>query len=202
MPSPTDVRYECLLRINNQFKGIPYGGGDHDDGSTNHGFKVLKGATEPAALVPEATGDRALSNALEALNEASTAFFSVGCEKSLNADGDQYWKCGYIEFALNDTVYCADPRNYFALFHAFSTGLPEVHFHLPIRFMWELEGAYFVDANVSGWTATVWITTSTGPTEQDVEDAWSDGLQRCIQSLLLQPVHVHSPIYPLGFTAG
>jgi hypothetical protein len=195
MGSDAHLPYRCLLTIRDRGKAVSYGEVDRDDGGRNHGFVRLKGIVDAASYVPEASDDPALAQAINALNHASTLFFTVGCEKALNQHDSQFWKKGYLEFAFNDAELCSDSRNYFALFQRFCRRLHRSQFSTPVMFEWEFEGAHFLDADVGGWTVCVWITTNLASTTQDAEQLWASGLEAVTTALKDETAPVATPIY-------
>lgn len=80
-----------MLTIRNRSKGVPYGGSGEprEDGSANYGFKPLKGKPEEAARIHEVQDEEHFRAALVAINDPSTPFFTVGCEKSFNHDDEE-----------------------------------------------------------------------------------------------------------------
>jgi hypothetical protein len=194
MTSDAHLPFRCILSIRNHFKVIPYGAVDRAE-SCNHGFQSLKGLKNAATAVPEAANDEALAWAINALNEPDTLFFTVGCEKALNEDGDTYYKRGYLEFAFNDAELASDSRHYFALFQEFSKRLHVTGFMLPVMFEWEIEGAHFADATEAGWTVAVWITTAITKSREDAQQHWDKGIRTLVAELITEKWPVVNPIY-------
>lgn len=164
-----------MLTIRNRGKGVPYGGRGElrEDGSANYGFKPLKGKPEEAARIPEVQDEEHFRDALVAINDLSTAFFTVGCEKSFNhEEGAGNWARGYIEFAFNYCDLVEDAQWYFKLFFDFNHFVWSNQFNEPVQFHFELEAAHFFQGNCDGYTVAVWITTATTPAEEDVRVVW------------------------------
>src|SRR4051794_7187041 len=87
-----DAPTHVLLTIRQHAKGVPYAGGTRPNGTTNHGFKLLKGTGVPPATIFEAADEPALLRLLGVLNASGSAFLSLGCEKSLNQRDGKHWK--------------------------------------------------------------------------------------------------------------
>jgi hypothetical protein len=106
------------------------------------------------AAIPEAQGITARKNALIALNAADSPFFTVGCEKAFGKNESGQWVSGYLEFAINYGEFVADAAFYFKLFFLFNQWYLGQQQQVGVRYNFELEGATFVDAGVSGFTIT------------------------------------------------
>ena len=178
-----------FLSIKNGGKGIPYGGAHEDrpDGSRNHGFKPLKSNPAEIAVIPEAQGITALKNALIALNAANSPFFTVGCEKASGENDSGHWMRGYLEFAFNYGELVADAAFCFKLFFLFNQWYWTQKQQVGVRYNFELEGATFLDANVSGFTITAWISAGTYPTKELARTAWEAALDTLVAFLREQP---------------
>jgi hypothetical protein len=189
-----------FLTISHSGKAIPYGGGDRSTGSTNHGYKRLKGNPNLFASIPEAQDTDALMSALVRINDPQTAFFSIGCEKSCNTHEKGLWVRGYFELAFNYVELVADAQNYFKLFFEFNRFRPQVETFLPkSRYEFELEGAEFLDGPAVGFTLSVWITTTLFTTREEAMREWGDSLRSLVDFLepfALQPNL--TPIYTPG----
>jgi hypothetical protein len=179
-----------FLSIKNGGKGIPYGGADEDrpDGSRNHGFKPLKSNPAETGTIPEAQGIMALENALIILNAPTSPFFTVGCEKVFGKNDSGHWISGYLEFAFNYGELVADAKFYFNLFFLFNQWYWQQTQQVGIRYNFELEGATFLDANVSGFTITAWILAGTYPTKELAQTAWEGALDTLVGFLRQQSV--------------
>ena len=169
---------KLLLAIERRAKSIPYPREEREDG-TNHGFKDLK--SNPSAIheVAEIRDCSSLRDALMAINDPDTQFFTVGCEKSLNEHKGKYWKKGFIEFSFNHPELVRDAGSYFPLFFHFHQALPTAEFlsQHSIQFCWELQGCRFRKVGVEGFTCCVWITTGDYPTADESEDVWDEGVR-------------------------
>jgi hypothetical protein len=179
-----------FLSIKNGGKGIPYGGADEDrpDGSRNFGFKPLKSNPAEIGKIPEAQGITALENALIILNDPTTPFFTVGCEKAFGKNDSGHWVSGYLEFAFNYGELVADASFYFKLFFLFNQWYWQQTQQVGIRYSFELECATFLDANVSGFTITGWISAGTYPTKELAQAAWEGALDTLVAFLGQQSV--------------
>lgn len=180
----------AFLSMKNGGKGIPYGGADEDrpDGSRNHGFKPLKSNPAEIIAIPEAQGITALMNALIALNAADSPFFTVGCEKAFGKSDSGHWINGYLEFAFNYCELVSDAAVYFKLFFLFNQWYSEQKQQVNVQYHFELEGADFLDANVSGFTITAWISAGTYPTKEFAQTAWEGALDTLVTFLREPPV--------------
>lgn len=161
---------ELILTLKNRTKTIPYVSERREDGTVNHGFHILKNRPEAVGSILETQDQKTLRQALSVINEASTPFFTVGCEKDINRSSEGFWVRGYLEFSFNDpeTAACAD--RYFQVFFDFNRLVWAAQFDLPVQYHFELEGAEFQKVQIHGFTAAVWITTLCFPT---ADDAWS-----------------------------
>ncbi|MDI1301005.1 MAG: hypothetical protein PSX71_03790 [bacterium] len=149
---------KVLLAIENRGKAVPYESEKHKD-SENYGFKALKGRMAEAEEVPEAKGFAEIISILKSINEEASPFFSVGCEKSFNKSKDGYWAKGYIEFSFNYKELIIDAVQYFPLFFHFHRYVEDFANSNSVQFLWELQPAHFIEADVDGFTVCVWITT-------------------------------------------
>jgi len=178
-----------FLSIRNGGKGIPYGGATEDrlDGSRNHGFKPLKSNPEEVRAIPEAQGIGALTRALVALNAADSPFVTVGCEKAFGSTDSGHGVKGYLEFAFNYGELIADASFYFRLFFLFSQWYSQQKQLAGVQYNFELEGATFVTANVSGFTMSAWISAGTFPTGELALAAWEGALDLLVTFLSQHP---------------
>jgi hypothetical protein len=189
---------EMRLTIRNRGKGVPYGGSGipREDGSANYGFKALKGKREEAALINEVQDEPHFRDALVAINDLSTPFFTVGCEKSFNQDEEGHWAKGYIEFAFNYCELAGDAQWYFKLFFDLNHFVWQGQFNEPVRFHFELEGAHFSAGNCAGYTLTVWITTAFMPTAEEVREIWGKSVDLLVEFLKQYPAEPSlTPMY-------
>jgi hypothetical protein len=188
-----------LSIINESPKGIPYAGGDvREDGSQNYGFVPLKGKPAEAALIPEVQDNEPMKNALLAINESGTAFFTAGCEKSFNDDPDGHWAKGYIEVSFNYINLASDAQSYFKLFFDFNNRVAKNRFEAPVRYHWELEGAVFLDISweTVGFTVGIWITTALLESRAEVESVWAQAVDFLTEYLKeVKVLRQHPSIY-------
>lgn len=191
-----------FLTIRNRLKSIPYGAtdGERPDGSKNLGFKRLKGNREMASSIGEAQDSETLKRAIVRLNDVSTAFFTVGCEKSYNTHEKGFWVRGYFEFAFNFVELVSDAQNYFKLFYEFNNSMAHLATGLPkAQFEFQLEGAEFHDGPATGFSLCAWINTSLFPTRDESVDEWGKALSLLVD--FLEPLQVKpdlTPIYAPG----
>ena len=179
-----------IFSIRNYHKAVPYpGSGLRDDGHENYGFKPLKGRSDEAALIAEVQDNESLKNALIELNDPSTLFFTIGCEKSCNPHNSTYWMRGFLEFAFNYTELVSDAQNYFKLFFDFTHLFWEQPTEAAVEYHFQLEGAGFLDADAAGFTAIVWITTLAMPSEEVTKKTWSQALDLLVKYLKSVPVN-------------
>ncbi|HEY1804870.1 MAG TPA: hypothetical protein VGG45_10340 [Terracidiphilus sp.] len=178
-----------FLSIKEGGKGIPYGGTGEDrpDGSRNHGFKPLKSNPEEIAAIPEAQGIAALTRALVVLNGADSPFLTVGCEKAVNKNDSGHWVSGYLEFAFNYGEMIADAAFYFKLFFLFNQWYAQQQKATGVQFHFELQGAIFLNANMSGYTVTTWILGGTCPSKKGAMAAWEGALDMLVTFLSQHP---------------
>jgi len=169
--------FKLTLVIESRSKAIPYPAELEND-RTNQGFEDLKGNPETIENIAEIQDCPALRDALIALNEPETQFFTVGCEKSLNEYEGKFWKRGYLEFSFNYAELVRDATSYFMLFFHFNQAGPIRDF-LPknsVQFAWELQGCRFRKAEVAGFTCAVWISTGDYPTAEECERVWTEAV--------------------------
>jgi len=136
-------------------------------------------------LIPELEHNEVLKNAVLALNQRDTPFFTMGCDQSLNAENGLHWMRGFIEVAFNHRDLLSDAQNYFKLFFDFNFSVFEKKIDLPVTFSWQLEGAIL--GELKGFSAAIWITTDDmkdGPTAQRV---WETSVQFLTQYLMTVP---------------
>lgn len=192
-----NAQTQLLLSIAPGFKPIPYLAAERPEGSTCHGFKLLKGRPDSEAIaIAEAADFDCLASALVAINRVGTPFFTVGCEKAFNGDGETFWVKGFIEFAFNYTDLAADAVSYFISFFHFHDFVKSRGFNEPVTFHWELQGCSFLDADRSvGFTCAVWVTTADGPTAEVVRTAWCAAVSLLAESLGSFGMHGKHRIY-------
>jgi hypothetical protein len=188
MPEQMD-KPTVILSIKNGGKGIPYGGANEDrpDGSRNHGFKPLRTNQGEIATIPEAIGITALENALIALNAPTSPFFTVGCEKAFGKNESGHWVGGYLEFAFNYAELVTDAAFYFKLFFLFNQWYWNQKQQAGVKYTFELGGATFLNANVSGFTITAWIFAGTYPTKELAQAEWEGALDTLVAFLKEHP---------------
>ncbi len=172
-----------FLSVKESLKGIPYGRAERPD-STNHGFKMLRGTPNASALIPEAADCDALRRAIDELNAANSPFLTVGCEKMCAKSERGWWMNGYLEFALNSRNAVGDAQNYFPLFFHFTCWMWQQQQTLPVSYVFELEPAHFIDANVDGFTVSVWVSLmSHFGSEGVARESWGAALNTLVTFL-------------------
>ncbi len=188
------------LTIRYRSKAIPYGGGDRPDGSINHGYKRLKGQSDLTASIPEAQDMEALKSALVRLNDAKTAFFTVGCEKSCDKYEGGFSTGGYIELAFNYVELALNAQCYFKIFFDFNKLITGSGSRPPrSRYIFELAPAHFLDGPADGLTLTVWIKTQLFATCEEAMSVWGESLSSLVQFLESMDVGPNgTPIYAPG----
>jgi hypothetical protein len=171
---------KVLLGIERRFKDVPYPSEEREDGGRNVGFRDLKGDAGAIQSIPEVQDCPALQEALSVINAPETPFFTVGCEKSLNRRGAQFWKKGFLEFSFNYAEIVQDAIRYFPMFFHFSQSKQVQDFtsNNAVRFFWEIQEARFVKINQSGFTCAVWITTGDYPTAAECEAVWDAAVRQ------------------------
>jgi len=171
-----EKRFVLTLTINQRPKPVPYHAVKREDGE-NHGFQNVKGNPAAAAAIAEAQDDEALRDALVRINARETNFFTIGCEKSFNQDGSDYWTRGFIEFAFNYCELVGDAKYYFPVFFHFNRRLLQEKFPHRVHFEWQLEGNTFAEVNCDGYSLVVWITTEEFATDEESRRAWQDSVR-------------------------
>lgn len=191
------VQTNLILSIDPGFKTIPYSPAERPEGSTCHGFKLLKGKPDAdARAIVEVSDLPCLADAVVAINLPETSFFTVGCEKAFNQEGDSFWMRGYIEFCFDYVNLAGDAAAYFVAFFHFSEFVRERGFNEPVQFHWELQSCSFLDAEREmGFACTVWITTANGPSEPVVRTAWCSAVTLLAEYLRGLSMHGARRIY-------
>lgn len=151
--------YSLYLTLRQAGKTLPYPAAERDD-SQNHGFLSLKGHPERLIQIPEAQAYPGLAQALERLNASDTAFYTAGCDYSLNTEDDgRCWAKGYLDCVFVDPRRAGNCHAYFDLFRSFDAYLRGQEYHDSIDFHWELEQVDFIEEGYSGWSLCLWVTT-------------------------------------------
>lgn len=176
--SEPERSYTNGLFISQDGKGIPYWGDGvlRDDGDANYGFKNLKGHPERLAAIPELQRDEALRDCVTLLNEADSAFGTIGCVSAPVTDPQGYRVSGYLEFAFDSAEQIADASNYFPAFFHFDAALNRVKFDDKVHYHWELMGATFRHTDSPGFTMTVTVNTGWYETAENAGIAWANGI--------------------------
>ena len=78
-----------------------------------------------------------------------------------------------------------DAVPYFQLFCHFDRASREFVSTRSVQFLWELQQANFIKANVAGFSCCVWITTANYPTVAECETVWTDSVDHLTQYLLV-----------------
>lgn len=192
MPSYTNA-----LQIAQGGKGIPYGGsGDvRADGDANYGFKNLKGKQERCVEIPELACDEPLCDLVTSLNEAQSAFATVGCVSAPVEDEQGHRVSGYIEFAFDSSEKVADAGSYFPVFFHFDRALRLMKFDDKVHFHWELMGASFRLTDTEGFTMAVTVNTGWYPSADEAGLAWANGLDFLGRYLQQVPHDGGTPIF-------
>ncbi len=189
--------YLNLLSIGHHFKSIPYGGSGikREDGNANYGFKNLKGKPELIDSIPELKTDSALKSLVQSINSSETSFFSIGCLSGEASEDRGYRYSGYIEFSFNCKIGIQDASNYFPLFLRFEMWLHKQNFEQQMKFYWVLEPGAFLDANVNGFSCTVFFNTAYFKSIEEAYECWTISLKVLESFLSSQKYELHEPIY-------
>jgi len=170
-----EFKAQAYLKFIDRKKVIPYPGCDNG-GSINYGFKVLKNCPDEAKLITEAQDNEHLKQALIDINDQSTSFFTIGCEKVFKKNDYGFFASGFIEIAFNYKEMVAQPDNYFRLFMHFTKELNAKSLIGPIRYEWEIEPAYFSNVNQDGYSVAVWILCGLYTDIQQAESSWGEAI--------------------------
>jgi hypothetical protein len=181
--------YRNILSLDHDSKGIPYGGSGEPraDGEANYGFKDIKSKLELLPTIPELARDAALLELVRAISLPSTGLFSIGCLSSHVADKQGVRRTGYVEFAFNSAAQVQDASNYFPLYFHFDRTLKQSKFSGKVQYQWELKPAMFLDAQIGGFTCSVFLNTFYSATEQEAESDWALALRVLMEFLASVP---------------
>lgn len=113
---------------------------------------------------------------VQAINEHQTDLFSVGCVSGSVEDENGFRDSGYVEISINSASAIVDARCYFSLFFHFDCLLHESAFSGKVAYNWELQPVTFVDANVSGFTCSIFVNTHYSRSKADAEAARAEAL--------------------------
>lgn len=147
---------KVFLTIERRVKDVPYPP-SNDEGSQNFGFKSYKGHTGKIPKIAEAKGFNGIISVLTAINSEMSPFFSIGCEKVIEANFQSFYARGYIEFSLNYEVMVVDKLNYMHLFAQFENDSRDYVDGNNVSFNWELAQAHFRKIDKVGYTCTIWV---------------------------------------------
>lgn len=168
--------YKNTLCIGSQYKGIPYGPADREDGNRNHGFKLLKGYLDLIGDIPELIADPDLRDLVSKINSESTGLLTIGCLSHVIHDQNGHRNTGYVEFSFNSKSLIACASNYFPIFFHFSQALHANNFPHQMNFDWELSPATFIDSESSGFTCCIYLNSWYKTDQATSQDIWSDSL--------------------------
>ncbi|MBI1196246.1 MAG: hypothetical protein GC203_00110 [Phenylobacterium sp.] len=190
-------RYGNFLSIGHRGKGVPYASDPsaRADGGANHGFRNLKGDPSGLSQVPELVEDAPLRALVAAINRPQTGLFTIGCVSGRVAVDGRHRIRGYVEFAVNSGVFIEKASNYFPIFFQFERRLNAVGYQDPVQFRWELEGATFLEAGVSGFSMVVYIDTPACDAAEDAQMFWARALDVLGRFLSAIPIQPGQPIY-------
>ena len=163
---------ELILTLKNRCKTIPYIPQRREDGTVDHGFRILKGRPEEVMSIPEVEDSEPLRYALATINQEETAFFTVGCEKDLNHAPEGFWARGYMEFSFNHAAAAASAEHYFGVFFQFNRHVWASGFDIPVQYHFEIEEADFQKIGRRGFTVAVWVTTLCLPAAAEALATW------------------------------
>jgi hypothetical protein len=165
--------FQNNLRIHWQGKAVPYGAiPPREDGSTNHGFKNLKGQGHPVSSIPELQQDAALKSLVGGLCERECGLFTVGCLSADVREARGFRVTGYREIALNSKAAIQDASRSFPIFFHFDRFLHGNDFSERVHFQWELRPAALLDANLSGFTCAITINTEFHSSRESARECW------------------------------
>jgi len=189
------MQTRVTLEIRNFSKPIEYAPVERDTPrNSNHGFRNVKGRPDEALLIPELQYNETLKNAILAISNRPTPFFTMGCEQSLNEKESLHWMRGFIELAFNHRDLIVDAQSYFKLFFDFNFAVFDNNFDLPVTFSWQLEGAELGD--LRGFSVAIWITTGDLKDASTAQQVWEASVQFLTQFLRSVPTWRRSaPIY-------
>lgn len=178
-----------------------------EDGNADYGFKNLKIQPDLIEAIPELADDDALKSLVRELN-VHPNFFSTGCFSHMisecqvkdQAESPHHrlhsHRCrGYIEFAFNCRSCVQDAHNYFALFFQFDSFLRQYQFSQAVKFDWQLEKAYFSEANVGGFSCAIFMRTAASDSAETITLCWQRSLQMLESFFISVPSQPSIAIY-------
>ena len=167
---------KIFLTIDNRVKDIPYPP-SNDKGSQNFGFKSYKGNTSRISKISEAKGFSGIISLLTAINDEISPFFSIGCEKIIEAQYSSFYARGYIEFALNYGPMLVDMLQYMNLFGKFANESSEYVKNKNFSFNWEIAQAFFKKIDKTGYSCTIWVHVFGFSNRQDAVAAYNEATE-------------------------
>lgn len=170
-----EIKAEAYLKFRNRKKVIPYPSCNNGN-SINYGFKVLKNRPDEAKLIAEVQDDEQLKQALIDINDQSTSFFTIGCEKVFEKNDYGFFGSGFIEIGFNYKEMVVQPDNYFRLFMHFTNELSAKPLPGQIRYEWEIEPAHFSDVSHDGYSVAVWMLCGLYPDIEQAKSGWGEAV--------------------------
>ena len=181
------------LSIENKVKNVPYKK-ETRNGSINNGFINLRDNPNNIKKITEVLDNPPLKNTIIKLNSNKSKFFTIGCEKRLNHNANQFCYKGYIELAFNDTELVEDIYNYFNLFYLFNDYIyhkkEDLFIKDNIKFHWEISTINFKEIKARGYSITPWITTQWYNNKKQREKSWEKSLKIISDFILEESKHI------------
>jgi hypothetical protein len=178
-------------------KGIPY--------LTGHGFKSIKGDIDAIDTIPEAADHQPYREALRWINDPTTPFFTVGCEKSFNLheEGALWWAKGYFELCFNHLDLAQNPSNWMPFFQRVSNRVAAMQIDPNVlQIWWEIDRDLLTDVAEGSYvyTAGVWVCVGMLPEKDQIETMWADIWEEITECFSTEPFPESAmpPIYPLA----
>jgi len=155
----------------------------------------MKGKPEKVESIKEAEGHPVIIEILKILNDKTSPFFSVGCEKRMNKNGTQYWMRGFIEFSYNYVELVSDATSYFPLFFHFNKDSPEFLETNYVNYWFGINPVHFKKTDTHGFSCCVYITTAEFNDENSAYSCWSSGVKYLSDYLGTKEDFDLTPIY-------
>lgn len=170
------MNVQTSIGILDRVKDVPYPVDFRPD-SIGHGFKDLKGKPHLVADIPELSNMLGMQRAVRNLCLPDAPFFSIGCEKRFDMEGDRrHCGGGYIEFAFN-FERAAQYSNYLKLHDTFMKSRSFKSLTGPTTFEWTVSPINMRDHGICIQSCTVRVFVSDRKTPDRAVKALNQGFE-------------------------